>query len=228
MLARVPKVSGVTLLSKEILPSCSAKDLGIIVDSHLSFDEHVTGVVSKCISGLCQINRVKHLFDRSTLTTIINSLVFSKLFYCSESMWASTTKKNIARLQKVQNFAARIVTDARKYDHITQILKELHWLPVAKQLEVRDTLMAFKCVKGLAPPSFCDKFTTRSQVHTRNTRNNDKLNTPFFRSATGQRSFSYRAVQLWNDLPESLTNMESFNVFKNAIKGRALDKFLSH
>ena len=56
----------------------------------------------------------------------------------------------------------------------------------------------------------------------------DKLNIPFFRSATGQRSFSYRAAQLWNDLPESLTNMESFNVFKNAIKGRAFDEFLSH
>ena len=143
-------------------------------------------------------------------------------------MWASTTKKNIARLQKVQNFAARIVTGARKYDHITPILKELHWLPVAKQLEVRDTLMAFKCIKGLAPPSLCNKFTTRSQVHTRNTRNNDKPNTPFFRSATGQRCLSFRAVQLWNDLPESLTNMESFYAFKNAIKGRALDEFLSH
>ena len=201
MLARVPKGFGVTLLSKEILPSCSAKDLGVIVDSHLSFDEHVTEVVSKCIGSLCQINRVKHLFDRSTLITI------SKLFYCS-SMWASTTKKNIHRLQKIQNFAARIMTGARKYDHITPMLKELDWLPVAKQLEVRDTLMAFKCIKGLAPPSMCNKFTTRSQVHTRNTRNKDKLNIPFFRSATGQRSFSYRAAQLWNDLPESLANID--------------------
>ena len=166
---------------------------------------------------------MKHLFDRSTLIIIINSLVFSKLFYCS-SMWASTTKKNIARLQKVQNFAARIVTGEGKYDHITPTLKELHcWLPVAKQLEVRDT-----CMKGLAPPSLCNKFTTRSQVHTRNTRNNDKLNIPFFRSATGQRSISYRAAQLWNVLPESLTNMESFNDFKNAIKGRTLDEFFSH
>jgi len=101
-------------------------------------------------------------------------------------MWASTTKKNIARLQKNQNFAARIVTGARKYDHITPILKELHWLPVAKQLEVRDTLMAFKCIKGLAPPSLCNKFTTKRQVHTRDTRNIDKLNVPFFSSATGQ------------------------------------------
>ena len=78
--------------------------------------------------------------------------------------------------------------------------------------------MVFKCIKGLVPPSVCNKFTTRSQVHTRNTTNNNKLNIPFFRSATGQRSFSNRAVKLWNDLPESLTNMESFNVFKNAIK----------
>ena len=192
------------------------------MDSRLSFDEHVTEVVSKCTGSLCQINRVKHLFDRSTLITIINSLVFSKLFYCS-SMWSSTTKKNIARLQKVQNFAARIVTGARKYEHITLMLKELHWLPVAKQLEVRDILMAFKCIKGLAPPSLCNKFSTRSQVHTRNTRNKDKLHIPSFRSATGQRSFSYRAVQLWNDLPESLANIKSFNVFKSAIKGRAHD-----
>ena len=143
-------------------------------------------------------------------------------------MWASTTKKNIARLQKVQNFAARIVTGARKYDHITPMLKDLHRLPVAKQLEATDTLMAFKCIKGLAPPSLCNKFTTRSQVHTRNTRNKDKVNIPFFRSATGQRSFLYRAAQFWNNVPENLTNVESFNVFKTAIKGLALDEFLNH
>ena len=176
------------------------------MDSHPSFDEHVTEVVFKCIGSLCQINRVKHLFDRSTLITIINLLVFSKLFYCS-SMWASTKKKNIAGLQKVQNFATRTVTGQRKYDHITPILKGLHWLPVAKQLELRDTLMAFKCIKELVPPSVCNKFTTRSQVHTRNTRTDNKLNIPIFRSATGRQSFSYRAVKLWNDLPETLTNI---------------------
>ena len=88
--------------------------------------------------------------------------------------------------------------------------------------------MAFKCVKGLAPPSLCNKFSTRSQVHTRNTRNKDNLHIPSFKWTAGQWSFSYRAVQLWNDLPESLANIESFNVFKNTIKGRALDEFSSH
>ena len=76
---------------------------------------------------------------------------------------------------------ARIVTGARKYEHIKPMLKELDWLPVAKQLEVRDLLLAFKCIKGLAPPSLCNKFSTRSQVHTRNTRNKDKLQILSFR-----------------------------------------------
>ena len=65
-------------------------------------------------------------------------------------------------------------------------------------------------------------------MHTRNIRNKDKLHIPSFRSATDQRSLSYRAVELWSDLPENLANIESFNVSKNAIKGRALDEFLSH
>ena len=88
------------------------------MDSYLRFNDHVTETVSNCIGSLCQINRVKHLFDRSTLITIIHALVFSRLFYCS-SVCASTKNKNIARLQKVQNFAAPIVTEARKYDHNT-------------------------------------------------------------------------------------------------------------
>ena len=83
------------------------------------------------------------------------------------------------------------MTGTRKYEAITPMLKELHWLPAAKQLEVRDILMAFKCIKGLAAPSLCNKFSTTSQVHTRKTRNKDKLHIPSFRSATGQRSFSY-------------------------------------
>ena len=79
------------------------------MDCSLTYDEHVTQVTSKCIGSLCQINRVKYLFDRRKLITIINSLVFSKLLYCS-SVWAKTTKKNIELLQTVQNFAARIVS----------------------------------------------------------------------------------------------------------------------
>jgi hypothetical protein len=72
------------------------------------------------MSKLGQINRVKHAFNSTLLTTIIHMLVFSKLFYCS-SVWSTTSAGNIARVQHVQNFAARIISGTRKFDHITCI-----------------------------------------------------------------------------------------------------------
>ena len=93
------------------------------------------------MSCLSQISRAKHAFVKRTLLTIINVLVFSKLFYCSNA-WANTSKSNISKLQSIQNFAARIATSTRKYDHITPLLKELKWLPVATQLYFRNATMA--------------------------------------------------------------------------------------
>ena len=145
MLAKLSDNVYITLLNMRITPSKSVKNLGVVMDCSLTYNER--------ISNLCQINRVKHLFDNHTLVTIINSLVFSKLYYCS-SVWANTTKKHFSTIQAVQNFAARIVTGTRKYDHVTPSLEQLQWVPVSEQLVVWDAVMIFKCVHGLVPPYF--------------------------------------------------------------------------
>ena len=161
MLQKLPADFHVTLLGKKITQSPSARDLGLQVDSILSYDEHVTQTVSSCIGSLCQINRVKHLFDARTLERVINALVFSKLYHCSP-VWSNTSKKNISKLQKVQNFACRIITGKRKFDHITPVLRELRWLPVTSFLKYTLGVLAFKCVKGLAPSYLCRRFKTRA------------------------------------------------------------------
>ena len=134
-----------TFLGEELRPVSSARDLGVEFDECLSYDEHITEVVSKCTKFLCQINRVKHILDSRTLMVFINALVFSKLYYCS-SVWANTSKK-YRQLQSVQNFAARIVSGTRKYDHITPVLQQLNWLPVSYMLRHRDAVMTLRCLK---------------------------------------------------------------------------------
>jgi len=69
-----------------------------------------------------------------------------------------------------------------------------------------------------------EKFTKRTEVHTRNSRNKNKLQIPLCRTATAQRSFQYRAVRIWNNLP---TEIRSFDVFKNEIKNNAINDFLT-
>lgn len=138
------------------------KDLGVTFNSSLTFQEHIVKTVSSCCSSLAQINRVKHVFDRLTLITIINTLVFSKLFYCS-SVWSSAAATNLLKLQAVQNFAARIICSSRKFDHVTPLLKELHWLP---QLYFRDAVLAFKCTTGSAPTYLSSKWSRHKKLPT--------------------------------------------------------------
>ena len=104
MVEQLPENFHITIFGKEIRPVLNGKDLGMLLDSRLSYDEQITSVVSTCIADLCQINRVKHILDERILILIINALIFSRMYYCS-SVCSSTAKKNINKLQSVQNFA---------------------------------------------------------------------------------------------------------------------------
>ena len=95
------------ILGKTIVHVSVAKDLGIYIDQSLTYYYHITKTVSTCLQKLVQINRIKHLIDKSTLLLLlVSSLVFSKLYYCS-SIWLKTSKRNIKKLQLIQNFVKR-------------------------------------------------------------------------------------------------------------------------
>ena len=99
------------------------------------------------------------------------------LFYCS-SVWAGTYKQNIHKLQLMQNFAAHILTDTGKYDHITPALKALGWLTIEEQLWLRDMTMMYKCVNNLVPAHISCKIGKRSNAHVYNLHNSEDLNLP--------------------------------------------------
>ena len=146
MLRKIPDDIHVTLLGKQIYPVSSAKDLGITIDASLTYDEHVTNIVPSCTSSLCQINRIKYILDRQTIIAVIKALVFSKLFYCS-SVWANSSKRNLEKLQRVQNFAARIITGTKKNEHISPVLRELNCLPIHLAVQYRE--LPHTCVINL-------------------------------------------------------------------------------
>ena len=182
MLVNLPDFR-LSLLGKELIPASSVKDHGVKFDPTLSFNNHILSTVSSCKSSLCQINRAKHAFSKNLLITVIKALVFSKLYYCS-SFW-SKTSSNLSRLQGVQNFAARVVSNREKFDQIIPILKELRWFPVKSHLYCRDA-----CMNDCAPAYLSSQFKPRGEVSGCETRNVE-LDVPLYRSAAGQRTFHY-------------------------------------
>ena len=125
-------LSSATILGTEIKPLTVTKDLGVHIDCCLNFYEHITKTASDFIFKLTRVNRIKHLLDRSTLRYLLNAFVFGKLFYCS-TVWRNTSNENMKKLQLVQNYACKVVTGLKKYDHITEALKSLKWLNVKKK-----------------------------------------------------------------------------------------------
>ena len=120
---------------------------GIRCDPYLSYDEHISNIVSTGMSRLGQTNRVKHAFDNTILLTILNTLVISKLYYCS-NVWVNTSGNNIQKLQAVQNFACRITSGIRTLNYDHALSKELRWLPIASELFYRSAIMAFKSMSS--------------------------------------------------------------------------------
>ena len=117
-------------LSNDIIPvSSSARNLGFIFDSDMSFSDQINSLSKSCHFHIRDIRRIRHLLPLSAATALANSLVSSKLDYCN-SLYSGISQANLNKLQRIQNSLARVITNTSKYQHITPTLKKLHWLPI--------------------------------------------------------------------------------------------------
>ena len=132
LIKRLPYTS-LSSLGKTIPPVSFARDLGLYIHQYLTDDIHIAKSASSCMKQLLQISRIKHLLDKETLLLLVNIFVFSKLFYSSSAL-GNTSKRNLCKLQLVQNLAARVVVGLRKFDHISQGRRSLRWLDVTEKV----------------------------------------------------------------------------------------------
>ena len=197
------------MLGTQIKPVTVAKDLGVHIGCHLNFNEHITKTASDCMFKLTRVNKIKHLLDKkNTLIYLINAFVFSKLFYCS-TVWRSTSKKNVRKLQLVRNYACRIVAGLRKYGHVSETLKSLKWLNVRDKLLFKDLVMVYKCLKNLTPGYVHGRFPYHAKTHQWVTKQNDDLTLPRYRLATGQKTFTYRGAKLYYSIAKDMRHGKS-------------------
>ena len=78
-------------------------------------------------------------------------MILSRLDYCNSTL-SGLPSSCLNRLQKVQNNAARLVLRKRKSDHVTPLLKQLHWLPVQARIIYKIATLAYKFFDGCPPP----------------------------------------------------------------------------
>ena len=110
------KFSQLTTLSlgNDIIPvSSSARNLGFIFDSDMSFTDQINSLSKSCHFHIRDIRRIRPLFPLSAATALANSLVSSKLDYCN-SLYNGISQANLDKIQRIQNTLARVVTNVHQ------------------------------------------------------------------------------------------------------------------
>ena len=195
-----------------------AKDLGVIIDQHLTLVPHVNNISRLASHSIRKIGRIRKYLDRNSTEKLVHAFVSSRLD-SNNSILYGLPDFHICKLQRIQNAAARLVTLTKKREHISPVLKELHWLPLESRIVYKLMLLTFKALNNQAPKYLCDLISIKEP--TRSLRSNASV-VLHRRKANlvtyGQRSFFYAAPELWNRLPSHVKNATSLQQFKRVLK----------
>lgn len=196
MLRDVPPVS-VRFAGTTVMESESVKNLGVTMDKHLTFQKHVTRVVSKCTGSLLALNHVKHVLPVQTVKPIVTSLVVSTLRYCL-SIYGTCGVTERRRLQKVLNFCARVISGRRRTDHISDVLRELKWM-TAENLTLYHRICNVRRIVETGQPYSIASTLQCATDHGHDTRRAGRLRLPQIRTETGRRQLVYGGVKAYNE-----------------------------
>ena len=126
-----------------------------MMDEHLTMSTHISNLCRSAMTAIRKIGRFANTWTGRPLLHLSMLFVTSRLDSCN-ALLANLTEKDIGKLQRLQNIAARIVQRARHHEHITPILSALHWLPIDKRIKFKIILLTFKALNGTAPTYISD------------------------------------------------------------------------
>ena len=193
-------------------------DLGVKLDSDFKFDKQINSVVKSSFYQLRLLAKVKSAVSISDFERLIHAFISTRLDYCN-ALYAGVSQACLSRLQLVQNAAARLLTGARKYDHISPILASLHWLPVYYRIQFKILMFVFKSLNGLAPLYISELLPPNDSTRALRSTDQSLLKIPQTNLKTrGDRSFSAVAPTLWNKLPPHVRASQTLPVFKSRLK----------
>ena len=207
----------VTIGDSTISSAPQVRNLSATFDSALSMDKFVSQKYQTCMLHLRYMSRIRKYLSIDACKSVIHALVTSRLDYAN-SLLFGIKQTHINKLQRIQNYAAKIIYKATYRDHATPYLISLHWLPVHARIQFKVLVHTYNSLHGTAPKYLSDLI--KHYIPTRSLRSENQLKLVETRSKSryGDRSFTIAAPVLWNHLPLKIKNAESVIEFKKQLK----------
>ena len=106
--------------------------------------------VSGCFAMLRQLRSIRRSVSDSVFHSLVVSLVMPRLDYGNATL-TGLPASQLRRLQSVLNAAARLIHRSSRYEHVTPMLRELHWLRSPERIDFKLAVLVYRCLHGLAP-----------------------------------------------------------------------------
>ena len=165
--------------------------------------------------GLGILRYAKRYLPLVTVQAMYKSLIEPYFRYCCP-VWGATGNTALQKLQKLQNRAARIVTNSPYDAHSEPLLLRLGWPTVTQLIELETVKVVYKVLHNEAPDYLNSLFHKLSDSHCRMLRNSKTdLRIPMFKSSYGQKSFEFRGANNWNNLRNEAKTANTFLAFKS-------------
>ncbi len=181
-------------------------------------NDQILSLCRSCNFHLRRLASIRSFMTEDNIAQLVSSLILSRLDYCN-SVLIGLPSSTLHRLQKVQNNAARLVLRRRKFDHVTPLLMQPHWLPINFRIQYKLATLAFRHFDGSLPPYLSSLLQTYTPPRMLRSSSEKLLRVCQFNlKSVGNRGFRVQAPKVWNSLPASLRNISDFQTFKSNLK----------
>ena len=213
--------TSITIGNAQVPFKQSVMNLGLTLDCHLTKNAHVTNIARTCYFELRRLASIRKFLTSTATATLVSAFVLSRIDYCSSLLFGSTHDVT-SHLQRIQNYAARVILCLQKSSSITTHIRSLHWLPVKVRSTHKIAFLCYHCHSCTAP-SYVTDMQHKRPLHTRNTRSSSYtmplLNRPAHSKITlGDRSFSLASSSVWNSISIDVRCAPSLSSYKSRLK----------
>ena len=173
---------------------------------------------------LYSISKIRQYLSQDQTQSAIHAYVTSRLDQ-NNSLLSGLPDTLMNKLQKVQNAAARVVLGGKRDQHVTPLLKELHWLPINQRHVYKTLLLVYKSINDKGPRYLKQMLTPKPEPRPLRSSSQQLLDVPRTTRVTyGDRAFSITGPRLWNELPLDIRSCETVKGFQKELKKTHLFK----
>ena len=207
------------------------KYLGVIIDSKLTWQQHINYLTVKISRSLYMLSKLKYTLNTKTLLTLYYTLIYPYYNYCC-TVWGTAAECHLNRLKLFQKRAVRIIQKQNYLAHTEPIFKDLHILKLKQIINKSILLFMFKYKNSLLPVA-CENLVdinnktndvNSQNLNRYNLRHSEDFKIPRFRTNLRQKSIKIIGAKQWQQIDSEIKTITSLSLFKTKLHEKLLNE----